>query len=176
MKKYRIAIFVSGSGSNAEAVMDYFKAHDQISVELLLSNNPSAFALERAKKFNVTSKVFSRQELQSGEVASLLKDSQITHLVLAGFLWMIPKNLTDIFSDRIINIHPSLLPKFGGKGMFGIKVHEAVKMAGELETGLTIHLVNEISPTNSAEDISKKVLQLEHIHYPKVIEQWILKS
>ncbi len=189
MIKKRIAIFVSGSGSNAEAVMKYFQHHDQIKVECLLTNNPKAFALERAKKFNIQTKVFDRKQFtESNEVVNWLIDHHITHIVLAGFLWMIPKSFTDLFPNRIINIHPSLLPKFGGKGMYGIKVHEAVKNAGEQETGLTIHLVNEkyddgeilkqasctVSPSDSAEDISKKVLQLEHLHYPKTIEDWIL--
>jgi phosphoribosylglycinamide formyltransferase-1 len=190
MKRKRIAIFVSGSGSNAEAVMQYFKHHDEIEIALLLTNNPKAYALERAKKLNVPTKVFDRNQFaESNEVLQWLSDFHVTHIVLAGFLWMIPKNLTDLFPSRIINIHPSLLPKFGGKGMYGIKVHEAVKNAGEKETGLTIHLVNEkyddgeilkqvsctISPSDTAEDISKKVLQLEHLHYPQVIEEWILK-
>lgn len=190
MKKYRIAIFVSGSGSNAEALMTYFANHPTISVALLVSNQAQAFALERAKKFQVPSRVFDRAQLTSGELLDWLKDFQITHLVLAGFLWMIPKNLTDAFPNKIINIHPSLLPKFGGKGMYSIKVHEAVKAAQETETGLTIHLVNEkydegkilkqvtcsIAASDSAEQISKKVLTLEHYHYPRVIEEWILTS
>lgn len=191
MNKKRVAIFASGSGSNAEAVMKYFQHHNQIGVELLLSNNPKAFALQRATKFNVPSKVFDRRQFsESNEVIQWLSDFHITHIVLAGFLWRIPKNLTDLFLNRIINIHPSLLPKFGGKGMYGIHVHEAVKQAGETETGLTIHLVNEkyddgkilrqvrcpVAPTDSAEEISKKVLQLEHLHYPQVIEEWILQT
>src|SRR5258705_8479798 len=143
MDKKRIAIFVSGSGSNAEAVMKYFQKHPNISVVLLLSNNPQAHALERAKKINVLTKVFDRLQFQQEDVLKYVTEYQITHIVLAGFLWMIPKILTDAFPNKIINIHPSLLPKFGGKGMYGMKVHEAVKNAGETETGLTIHLVNE---------------------------------
>jgi phosphoribosylglycinamide formyltransferase-1 len=189
MDKKRIAIFVSGSGSNAEAVINYFKNHPAISVELLLSNKPEAYALERAKKFNVPSKVFDRSQLQQ-DVLIWLRESKITHLVLAGFLWMIPKSLTDAYPNKIINIHPSLLPNFGGKGMYGLKVHEAVKNAGETETGLTIHLVNEkydegkilkqvrckVSATDTAKDISENVLRLEHFHYPRVIEEWVLNS
>jgi phosphoribosylglycinamide formyltransferase 1 len=189
MSKKRIAIFVSGSGSNAEAVINYFKGHPKISVELLLSNNPDAYALERAKNLNVPSKVFDKSQIQT-EVLDWLSENKITHIILAGFLWMIPKSLTDAYHNKIINIHPSLLPKFGGKGMFGMKVHEAVKHAGETETGLTIHLVNEkyddgkilkqvrckISETDSARGISENVLRLEHFHYPRVIEEWILNS
>lgn len=188
-RKFKLAIFVSGSGSNAEAVINYFKNHPTISVELLLSNNPEAYALERAKKLNVPSKVFDRSQLQA-EVLNWLSENKITHIVLAGFLLMIPKCLTDAYPNKIINIHPSLLPKFGGKGMYGLKIHEAVKKAGETETGLTIHLVNEkyddgkilkqvhckVSPTDTAKDISENVLRLEHFHYPRVIEEWILNS
>src|SRR5438045_2652195 len=106
MNKKRIAIFVSGSGSNAEAVMKYFQHHNQIQVELLLSNNPKAHALERAKKFNIPAKVFTRQQFsESNEVLQWLSDAHITHIVLAGFLWMIPKRLTDLFPNHIINIH-----------------------------------------------------------------------
>ncbi len=189
MNKKRIAIFVSGSGSNAEAVIHYFKGHPTISVDLLLTNNPEAYALDRAKNLNVPAKIFDRTQLQ-GEILNWLSENKITHIVLAGFLLMIPKSLTDAYPNKIINIHPSLLPKFGGKGMYGLKVHEAVKKAGEVETGLTIHLVNEkyddgkilkqirckISATDTTKDISENVLKLEHFHYPRVIEEWILSS
>lgn len=190
MDKKRIAIFVSGSGSNAEAVLNYFQKHPNISVVLLLSNNPQALALERAKKFDVPSKVFDRNQFQQENVLQWLTENHVTHIVLAGFLWMIPRNLTEAFPNKIINIHPSLLPKFGGKGMYGMKVHEAVKNAGETETGMTIHLVNEkyddgeilkqvrckVSPADRPNDISENVLRLEHFHYPRVIEAWIQKS
>lgn len=186
---FRIAIFASGSGTNAEEIFKFFKGHPRIQVVTLLSNNPQAYALERAKKYGVPTLVFDRKEFrESSLVSDWLKQHQVTHLVLAGFLWLIPENLIRAYSGKIINIHPALLPKFGGKGMYGMKVHEAVKAAGETETGITIHEVNEhydegrilfkaicpVKSEDSPEDIAKKVHQLEYAHYPSVIEQWIL--
>ncbi|MCB0487289.1 MAG: phosphoribosylglycinamide formyltransferase [Cyclobacteriaceae bacterium] len=187
-KKFRIAVFASGSGTNAERIFEHFKNHDSIEVALLLSNNAEAYALKRAANANVPSKIFSRQEFREGTVLQWLKEAEITHIVLAGFLWLVPSELISSYSDRIINIHPALLPKYGGKGMYGSKVHEAVKLAEEKETGITIHLVNEkydegrtlfqtsveISPTDTPDEIASKVHQLEYAHYPEVIEKWIL--
>lgn len=188
-KKIRLAIFASGSGTNAEAIMKYFQSHPKVEVAVLLSNNPKALAIERAIKFNVPHRIFDKQQfLESDEVLDWLKGLEITHLVLAGFLWLLPHRLIQAFPNRIINIHPSLLPKYGGKGMFGIKVHEAVKAAGEQETGITIHLVNarydegkilmqascKILSTDSPQEIAAKVNALEHTNYPKAIEQWVL--
>ena len=188
-KKFRLAIFASGSGTNAEAIMKYFQHHPQIEVGILLSNNSNAFALERAKKFNIPTRVFDKQQFrESDEVLSWLREFEITHVVLAGFLWLLPENLVQSFSDKVINIHPSLLPKFGGKGMYGMKVHEAVKAAGESESGITIHLVNAkyddgrilhqssciISPEDSPQKIAAKVYELEYANYPKTIEKWVL--
>ncbi len=188
-KKFHLAIFASGNGSNAEAIINYFLHHPQIEVVILLTNNPNALALERAKKFNVPCKVFDKQQFgESDEVLLWLNEFKVTHIVLAGFLWLLPENLINAFPDKIINIHPSLLPKFGGKGMYGMKVHEAVSAAGETETGITIHLVNghydggrillqvlcKISPTDSLQEIAAKVYALEYSNYPKTIEQWIL--
>jgi phosphoribosylglycinamide formyltransferase-1 len=185
----RIAVFASGGGSNAEEIFKYFQHHPTIKVALLLSNNPNAGALERAKKFNIPSKVFDREQFATSEIVlQWLEEEKITHIVLAGFLWLIPQYLTKNFPDRIVNIHPALLPKFGGKGMYGIKVHEAVKAAQETETGITIHLVNEkydegkilfqgrcsVESNFTPQQIAQCVLQLEHEHYPKVIEQWVL--
>jgi len=190
-KKFRLAIFASGSGTNAEAIMKYFEHHSQIEVGILLSNNQNAFALERAKKFNVPTRVFDKQQFrESDEVVRWLNEFEITHIVLAGFLWLLPENLVQSFSDKIINIHPSLLPKFGGKGMYGMKVHEAVKEAGENESGITIHLVNAqyddgkilhqssclISSEDSAKEIAAKVYELEYANYPRTIEAWVLAN
>jgi phosphoribosylglycinamide formyltransferase 1 len=190
-QQYRIAIFASGNGSNAEAIIQYFKNHLTIKVALVLSNNPDAFVLERAKKSNIPAKSFSRDEYkQPGQVLEHLASENITHIVLAGFLWLVPDYLIKQFPDRIVNIHPALLPKFGGKGMYGNRVHEAVKLAGEKETGITIHLVNEhydegrvlfqkscpVEPQHSAAEIAKCVLALEHEYYPRVIEDWIVTA
>jgi phosphoribosylglycinamide formyltransferase-1 len=188
MKKNRIAIFASGSGSNAEEIIRHFSVHPRIEVALLLSNNANAFALERARKYSIPVMVFSRDEfLNSNAVISRLCAEDISHIVLAGFLWLIPASLIRAFPDRIINIHPALLPSFGGKGMYGMKVHEAVKASGNGETGITIHLVNEhydegkvvfqgrcrIDPSLSPAEIAKCVQALEHENYPRVIEEWI---
>lgn len=187
-KKSKIAILASGGGSNAEEIIKYFQHHPSIEVALVLSNNPEAFVLERVKKLGVTAKVFNKQEFQQSEIfLRWLKELQVSHIVLAGFLWLIPDYLINAFERRIVNIHPAILPKFGGKGMYGMKVHQAVKASGETETGITIHLVNEkyddgqilfqarciLTETDTPEQIAKKVHQLEHASYPKVIEKWI---
>lgn len=187
--KFRIAIFASGSGTNAEEIFRYFKNHPDIEVSLLLSNNPEAYALQRAKNHGIKSVVFNRKEFSDGaNLRRALDESNITHIVLAGFLWLIPPWLLDRFPDRIINIHPALLPKYGGKGMYGARVHEAVKASGDLETGITIHLVNDrydegrilfqgrcaIDAGFAPEDIAACVHKLEYEHYPPVIEKWIL--
>ena len=185
----RIAIFASGSGTNAEKIIRHFNHHPQIEVAMLMSNKPDAYALTRAANLGVPTSVFSRTEFLDGSVSDSLIKAGITHIVLAGFLWLIPENLTRNFPDRIINIHPSLLPAFGGKGMYGSRVHQAVKDAGASETGITIHLVNEhydegrilfqakcsISDTDTPDSIAEKVHALEYMHYPELIEQWILK-
>jgi phosphoribosylglycinamide formyltransferase-1 len=188
MKQARLAIFISGNGSNAEAIFQYFQYHPSIKVGMVLSNNPEAFGLERAKKFSIPFNVFSRAQFrESTEVLHWLKEGEITHLVLAGFLWLVPGYLIQAFPHRIINIHPALLPKFGGKGMYGMKVHEAVKDAQDAQTGITIHEVDEnydegrtlfqavcdIDISDSPKDIAAKVQRLEHLHYPRVIEAWI---
>lgn len=186
--KYRLAIFASGNGTNAEKIMEYFDGHPSVEVVMLLSNNASAFALERAKKFDVATKVFDRAQFRdSNEVIHWLKDSGVTHVVLAGFLWLIPANLIQAYPGRMVNIHPALLPKHGGKGMYGMKVHEAVKAADDHETGITIHLVNEkydegevlaqksvaVTSDDSPKSIADKVHALEYQYYPVVIESWV---
>jgi phosphoribosylglycinamide formyltransferase-1 len=187
-EKIRLAVFASGSGTNAEQIMLRFQHHLQIEVALVLSNKADAFVLERAKKFGVPSKVFNRQQFrETGEVLSWLTDHRITHIVLAGFMWLMPENIIRAYPNKIINIHPALLPKFGGKGMYGHHVHEAVKAAGETETGITIHLVNEhydegkilfqastaVTSSDTPETIANKVHALEYQHYPEQIEKWV---
>jgi phosphoribosylglycinamide formyltransferase 1 len=190
MNKFNLAIFASGSGTNAEEIMKYFKHHPSITVSILLSNNPEAYALERAKKFAIPTKVFSRKEFKETTlILDWLKEHSITHVVLAGFLWLIPDYLIKAYPNKIINIHPALLPKYGGKGMYGAKVHEAVKASAEKETGITIHLVNEhydegeivfqakcpIDQTFTADQIANCVHKLEYEHYPRIIEQWVAR-
>jgi phosphoribosylglycinamide formyltransferase-1 len=184
----RIAIFASGSGTNAEEIMKYFQHNSSVNVVLLLSNNPEAYALERAKKYNVPSRVFNREQWKSTEcVLEWLTEKKVTHIVLAGFLWLVPTTLIKAFPGKIVNIHPALLPKHGGKGMYGMKVHEAVKTAGDTETGISIHVVNEhydegellfqakcpVDDSDTPVTIAQKVHQLEYKHFPSVIEQWL---
>ncbi len=184
MKK--IAIFASGSGTNAERITNYFENNPYIKVELILSNRADAFVLERAKKLGVKSCVFTRDELKDPEgVAALLSQHEIDLIVLAGFLWLIPTSLLVAFPGRIVNIHPALLPKYGGKNMYGMRVHEAVINAGEKESGITIHFVDEIydhgkvifqakcqvEPGDTPERLAEKIHELEYRHYPEVIEK-----
>lgn len=182
MKK--IAILASGSGTNAEEIIKYFQTSSKGKVVLVASNKKEAFVLERAKKFQVPTYTFNKSSLESGELVQKLNDHKVDVVVLAGFLLKIPENLIQAFPDRIVNIHPALLPKYGGKGMYGAKVHESVKEAGDKETGITIHLVNEhydegkiifqaavpISPDDSPEQIAGKVHALEYKYFPNVIE------
>lgn len=183
-----IAIFVSGNGTNCENIIRYFKDDASINVSLVISNRADAYALQRAAKYCVTSKVLTKQEINDPDtMLPLLADHDINFIVLAGFMLMVPDFLTHEFARRIVNIHPSLLPKFGGKGMYGHHVHEAVKKAGETETGITIHYVSEVcdggeiiaqfktpvSPDDTPEDIEAKVHVLEQLHFPEVIKQAI---
>lgn len=189
MKK-RIAIFASGSGSNAQKIMEHFKYSHEVEVALILSNNPDAYVLQRADNFEIPSHVFDKNDFyQTTEIVDLLKRLDIDLVVLAGFLWLIPQNLLKAFPNKIINIHPALLPKHGGKGMYGDRVHQAVLNAGDDEHGITIHFVNEnfdegeviyqarfkVEPDDTLEVIKFSGQQLEHLHYPKVIENLLKK-
>jgi len=188
--KKRIAIFASGSGSNAQKIMEYFKKSNDAEVAIVLTNNPDAYVLQRADNFEIPSHIFDKKEFRdTDDVVQLLKNLQIDLIVLAGFLWLVPENLLKAFPNKIINIHPSLLPKYGGKGMYGDKVHLAVLANKELESGITIHFVNEhfddgevihqsrfkIEAGDDLEMIKFKGQQLEHLHFPKVIEGLIKK-
>ncbi len=186
--KIKVAVFCSGSGSNAEKIFEYFKSHSQIEVCLLLVNNGKAYAIERAKNFSIPVVVFNKEQFNNGSVLTHLQDYEITWVVLAGFLWLIPAHLIAYFENRIINIHPALLPKYGGKGMYGNFVHESVVKNQETESGITIHLVNQhydegkilfqapcaIAPTDTALDVAKKVQYLEHTYFAITIEKAIL--
>lgn len=191
MTKKRLSIFASGSGSNAEKFFEHFRNHPKIEIVSVFTNNKSAGVIERADRFGIQHHVYNRTYWETGEqIIKILKEEEVDFIVLAGFMLLIPEKLVKEFSDRIFNIHPALLPKFGGQGMYGSNVHKAVKAAGETESGLTIHFVNEhydegkiifqekcqLETTDSAEDIAAKVLKLEHKNYPKVVEQEVLKS
>lgn len=181
-----IAIFVSGNGSNCENIIRYFHDSDRVNVALVLSNKADAYALERARKLNVPSVVVTKTDFNSeAHLMKIMKEYHIDFIVLAGFLLMIPHFLLAAYPQRIVNIHPSLLPKYGGKGMWGHHVHEAVKAAGETETGITIHWVSEVcdggkiiaqhhtplSPDDTPDDIADKVHALEMEFFPKEIEK-----
>ncbi|WP_234735133.1 phosphoribosylglycinamide formyltransferase [Tellurirhabdus bombi] len=185
----RIALFASGSGSNAEKIAEYFTNNDEVKVSLILSNNPKAGVIDRARRLHIPVLLFDRHTFyQTDEITELLQNQQIDLIVLAGFLWLLPPSLVKAFERRIINIHPALLPKFGGKGMYGHFVHEAVVAGGETESGITIHYVNEkydegdvifqakcvVEPTDTPEDVAKKIQVLEHQHFPKVIADLLL--
>lgn len=184
-----IAVFASGSGSNAQKIMEHFAASPLAKVSLLLSNNPEAYALERAKTQGVETVVFDRGQFASGEVTAMLRAHAIDYIVLAGFLWLLPAEIVETYRGRIVNIHPALLPKYGGKGMYGENVHRAVIAAGEKESGITIHLVNEIydsgdilqqykvtvTPHDTPDTLAEKIHKLEHKYFPQVIEDEIKK-
>ena len=190
MKK-RIAIFASGSGSNAQKIMEYFKKHQDAEIAIVLTNNSEAYVLQRADNFEIPTHVFSKEELyDSATILQLLKNLDIDIIVLAGFLWLIPANIIQQYPKRIINIHPALLPKYGGKGMYGDIIHETVIANHDHETGITIHYVNEtfdegeiiyqnkcvVEKTDTTEKLAYKVHQLEHLHYPRIIEDLLKKT
>src|SRR5690606_14796955 len=189
--KKRIAIFASGSGSNAQKIMEHFKYDNRAEVALILSNNPDAYVLQRADNFEIPTHVFDRHAFyHTDEVVQLLGKLDIDLVVLAGFLWLVRQNLLQQDPNKIINIHPALLPAYGGKGMYSDRVHQAVLDAGAVESGTSIQFVNEhfdegeviyqarfkIAPGDSLEVIKFKGQQLEHLHYPKVIENLLKKG
>ena len=185
MKK--IVLFASGSGTNAENIISHFKNNGIAKVAAVFSNNPNAFVLERAKNHGISAVVFTKEELKSGTILQMLQELKPDLIVLAGFLLQFPENIIKQFPNKIINIHPALLPKYGGKGMYGMHVHKAVLENKETETGITIHYVNEnydegkmifqqntvIDNCTSAEAIAAKIHELEQLHFPKVIENMI---
>lgn len=188
MKRVNIAIFVSGGGTNCENLIHYFSGSAKVNCALVVSNKADAYALVRAERNGVPSRVVSREQLKdSSVVMPILQEFSIDFIVLAGFLPLVPDYLLDAYPRRIINLHPALLPKYGGKGMWGHYVHEAVKAAGETETGMTVHWVTPVCdsgeiiaqfstpllPTDTAEDIAEKEHQLEMEHFPHVVEQVI---
>lgn len=180
--------YASGSGSNAENLIRYFQKSDSVEVSLVLSNKSDAYVLERAYRLKVPCNVFPKEDWTAGdEILAILQEYRIDFIVLAGFLVRVPDLLLHAYPDKIINIHPALLPKFGGKGMYGDKVHQAVVAAGEKETGITIHYINEhydegsiifqatcpVLPDDSPEEVAKKVHALEYEHFPHTVEEVI---
>ncbi|WP_179333847.1 phosphoribosylglycinamide formyltransferase [Winogradskyella costae] len=182
----RVVIFASGSGSNAENLIKFFHNSDNASVIQVLTNNPHAKVLDRCKKLNVSALSFNRIAFsKSKDVLNILETSQPDLIILAGFLWKFPEFILRAFPNKVINVHPALLPKYGGKGMYGINVHNAIVENKETETGITIHYVNEnydegaiifqakctVLSTDSAEDVAKKIHLLEMEHFPEVVNE-----
>lgn len=189
MKK--IAIFASGSGSNAENIIQYFAQKPQFCVKSVFCNVPDAYVLERAKKYRIPTFVFNREEFRNPDkVFRQLQEQEIDFIVLAGFLWLMPSFITAAWPNKIVNIHPALLPAYGGKGMYGHYVHEAVIAAGEKESGITIHYVNDhydqgaiifqakcpVLPTDTPDDLAARVHELEYRYFPEIIEKTILNT
>lgn len=184
-----IVLFASGSGSNVENIVNHFHTNPEVSISCVLSNKSDAKVLERCNRLNVSALYFNKHSFYNSDcVLHILKSLNPDLIILAGFLWKIPDNIINGYPDKIINIHPALLPKYGGKGMYGIHVHESVKANKESETGITIHYVNEnydegaiirqakvaLSPNDTPESIAEKVHELEYEFFPKVIEQVLM--
>lgn len=189
MKK--IAIFASGSGSNAENIIQYFAQKPQFCVKSVFCNVPDAYVLERAKKYRIPTFVFNREEFRNPDkVFRQLQEQEIDFIVLAGFLWLMPSFITAAWPNKIVNIHPALLPAYGGKGMYGHYVHEAAIAAGEKESGITIHYVNDhydqgaiifqakcpVLPTDTPDDLAARIHELEYRYFPEIIEKTILNT
>ena len=183
-----VAIFASGSGTNAQAIIEYLHKGNIARVACIFSNNKNAYVLNRAENKQIPSYTFNRDEFyNSNRIIELLENHSADFIVLAGFLWLVPKNLIMMYPDRIINIHPALLPNYGGKGMYGMKVHQTVIENGENESGISIHYVNEkydegniifqatckIDPGDTPEKLAEKIHQLEYAHFPKVVEKLV---
>lgn len=186
----KLCIFASGTGSNAKKIIDYFRNSDTVEVSLIVSDKPNVGVLSIAQKEGIQWKVLAKAELSTEAFSASLKSQSISLIILAGFLKLIPKGLIKAFPDQIINIHPALLPKYGGKGMYGMNVHHAVSENKEKNSGITIHYVNErfddgrhifqascqVNPDDTAQMIAKKVQVLEHGYFPLVIEQVLLQD
>jgi len=188
MVKKNIAIFASGNGTNAEAIMSYFQKHPSIQVVLILTNNPNAFVLKRAEQFQISTKLFQKEDFyNSTNIPEMLNKIEIDLVLLAGFMWLVPKKFLEVFKGKIMNIHPALLPKFGGKGMYGPRVHQSVIDAKEKKSGITIHFVNEnyddgqiikqdfcqVEENDTPDSLAQKVHKLEYLNYPRVVEKYL---
>lgn len=191
MNTKRIVLFASGSGSNVENIVNYFSEKSTITVTAVLTNKRDAKVIDRCNRLNICCLYFNKQAFNGSDcVLDILRSIGPDLIVLAGFLWKIPTNLIEAFPNKIINIHPALLPKYGGKGMYGMHVHKAVKESRDTETGITIHYVNEeydegaiihqartsVLPENTPEEIAEKIHELEYEHFPKVLEKVLAKS
>ena len=184
-----ICIFASGNGTNAEAIIDHFSDSSEVAVQLIISSRNDAFVLQRAKNHQIRSLVLDKSKFKgTAEILDDLNNYGIDFIALAGFMWLVPAYLIKAFPNKIVNIHPALLPKFGGKGMYGSHVHDAVIAAGEVKSGITIHYVNEnydegaiitrevcpVTSKDTAASLAEKIHELEHQHYARVIEELII--
>lgn len=189
--KLKLAVFASGTGTNAQKLINYFSDSAIATVALVVCNKPGAGVLSIAEKEGIPTLLIEKEQFFRGDgYVTFLQKKEINFIVLAGFLWKIPKTLVEVYPRRIVNIHPALLPKYGGKGMYGQYVHEAVLQAGEVESGITIHYVDEhydngdiifqtacpILSGDTSESIARRIHQLEHLHYPRVVEEVILNA
>ncbi len=187
---HHLAIFASGTGSNAVKMIEHFEHNPEISVSVVVSNKPGAPVLAKAAELGVATELIDKKAFfESDDILKLLEKYGVDFVVLAGFLWLVPASLVRAYDRRMVNIHPALLPKFGGKGMYGMHVHRAVKQAGERHSGITIHFVNEhydqgdivfqatcpVLQSDTPEDIASKVQRLEHHYYPLVVEQLLTR-
>ncbi|MEA2043246.1 MAG: phosphoribosylglycinamide formyltransferase [Bacteroidota bacterium] len=186
-----IAIFASGSGTNTETIIKYFEDYSNIGISVVISDNPRAYVLKRAEQLKVPALVLKKQEYSSGSyLVSLLRNYSVDFIVLAGYLKLIPSSLISAFSSQIVNIHPALLPKYGGKGMYGDRVHRAVIAANEKESGITIHFVNNkyddgqiiaqhkcpVYKEDTPDALARRIHHLEHWYYPMEIAKLVKKS
>lgn len=190
-KTIQLAILASGSGTNAQQIAEYFAERTDVNVNVIIYNKKDAYVARRAEALGIESHYFNRRDFfETDNVLLFLRERQIDYLILAGFLLLVPENLLKAFPDRIINIHPALLPKYGGKGMYGHNVHEAVVANHETETGITIHIVDQhydrgttlfqarcnVAPTDTADDVAAKIHLLEKAWFPKVIDAFVLNK
>lgn len=191
MKTKRIVVFASGNGTNFHNIASYFANNKHIQIALLIGNKSDAFVFERAKEWHIPSLLMNRESFyQTNKILNVLKEINPDLIVLSGFLWLIPENIIKAFSQKIINIHPALLPKYGGKGMYGMHVHRAVANNKEKETGISIHYVNKeydkgdlilqakckLTPKDTPEIIAEKVHQLEYTYFPATIEKLLMSD
>ncbi|MBO7488920.1 MAG: phosphoribosylglycinamide formyltransferase [Bacteroidales bacterium] len=190
-KQIQLAILASGNGTNAQQIAEYFSGNPDVNVNVIIYNKRDAYVATRAEKLGIEARYYNKRSfMESDDVLSFLRERKIDYVILAGFLLLVPENILKAFPNRVINIHPALLPKYGGKGMYGHIVHEAVVANHETETGITIHIVDHrydcgttlfqarcsVLPTDSADDIAAKIHLLEKEYFPRVIEAVVLKK
>jgi phosphoribosylglycinamide formyltransferase-1 len=185
MAKLKLAIFASGNGSNAEAIIRHLHSNPDVEVSRIYTNNKNAYVIERGKKFDISTTVFNKADFLSQEFSDELQSKNYDLIILAGFMWLVPQAIVSSYKNKIINIHPALLPAYGGKGMYGDNVHKAVIENQESKSGITIHYVNEnydegdiisqaeclVLSTDTPDSLAQRIHKLEHRHYPEIIEK-----